>query len=155
MGQLDKGPCLSRCQFDGHHPLFFLTMSSCKTNRKNNCRHGMFEVFPSQFRLGHLPPGVSEQVFDRETSDIAQLKGLQTISVGICTADKLASLGGHLLSQPLPATHLLLCNNLLTSSSLASCPSFTHLGSRHPTRATSPSVIYRLHPSRRQARQKM
>jgi hypothetical protein len=80
-------------------------------NRKNNCRHGMFEVFPSQFRLGHLPPGVSEQVFDRETSDIAQLKGLQTISVGICTADKLASLGGHLLSQPLPATHLLLCNN--------------------------------------------
>jgi hypothetical protein len=44
---------------------------------------------------------------------------------------------------------------LLTSSSVASRPSLTHWGSRHPTRVVSPSAIYRLQPSLRQARQKM
>jgi len=84
-------------------------MFSYKMNKRNNCTRDTFAVSPTQSRLGNRPPAVSEQGFDRETSDTALWKGLQAISILICAANGLACLRRSFLSEPLPPPDFLLC----------------------------------------------
>jgi|SRR6267154_2115601 len=91
------------------HSLHTLTMFSCKMNKTSRCTTGTSAAFPSQCRLEHLPLTASAQVFDREPLDTVQSKDLQTMSVGIHTADGLASLRSLFFPQPLPSTDFLLC----------------------------------------------